>query len=145
MIQNLIFVILFFENIISCFRTSTLVHTFQSTSSEFFLFQILWQKISKQIKTSEKGHSFYNTVSLKRRHVTNLNSFEIETNMLPKHRQKTLSFYEFSSKHVSVWRQKKHLHCPISWSPRTTFLKHFESKYVYISVYLPQKIFVSKT
>ena len=33
----------------------------------------------------------------------------------------------------------------ISWLPGTTFLKHFESKCLYISVYLPKKMFVSKT
>ena len=54
MIQNLIFVILFLKIL---FRASTLVPTFQWTSSEFFLFQILWQKISKPIKTSEKEYS----------------------------------------------------------------------------------------
>ena len=58
--------------------------------------------------------------------------------------QKPFSVYKFSSKHVSVWCQKKHLHCTISWSPRTTFLKYFESKCLYISVYLFKK-FVSKT
>ena len=31
----------------------------------------------------------------------------------------------------------------ISWLPGTTFLKHFESKCLYISVYLSKKIFVS--
>ena len=43
--------------------------------------------------------------------------------MLPKHSQKTFSVYKFSSKHVFVWCKKKHLHCTISWHPRTTFLK----------------------
>ena len=38
--------------------------------------------------------------------VTNLNSFEIEDNMLPKHRQNTFSVCKFSSKHVSLWGQK---------------------------------------
>ena len=53
---------------------------------------------------------------------------------------------KFSSKHVSVSCQKKnHLHCTISWRPRTTFLMHFESKCLYISVYVRKKIFVSKT
>ena len=32
--------------------------------------------------------------------------------------------------------RKKHLHCTLSWLPRTTFLKNFESKWLYISVYL---------
>ena len=64
---------------------------------------------------SELANSFYNTVSLKKPHFTNLNSFDIENNMLPNHSQKPFSIYKFSSKYVSVWCQKKHLHCIISW------------------------------
>ena len=68
-------------------------------------------------------------------HFTNLNSLDIENNMLPKHRQKSFSLYKFFRKHASVWCQKKHLHCIISWQPRIAFLKkRFESKCLYISV-----------
>ena len=38
---------------------------------------------------------------------TNLNSVDIENNMLMKHSQKSFSLDRFSSKHVSVWCQKK--------------------------------------
>ena len=65
MIQNLIFVIPFLKIL---FRASTLVHTFQWTSSEYSLFQILWQKILKPIETSEEDHLFYNAVLLKKPH-----------------------------------------------------------------------------
>ena len=78
-------------------------------------------------------------------HFTNLNLLATENNMLPKHSQKPFSLYKFSSKHVSAWFQKKHLHWTISWHPRTGFLKHLESKCLYISVYLIKKIFVPKT
>ena len=81
------------------------------------------------MKTSENHPSF--TIQLpskKITHFTNLNFFDIENNMLPKHSQKAFSVYKCSSKHVSVWSQRKHLLCTISWSPRTTFLKNFESK-----------------
>ena len=124
-----------------------LVHTFQWTSSEFFLFQILYQKISKPIKTNEKDHSFYNSVSLSKNltHFVNLNSFEIENNMLPKHSQKIFSVYKFSSKNVFVWCQKKRLHCTNSLRPRTIFSKHFESKCLYISANPSKKMFVTKT
>ena len=57
-------------------------------------------------KTSEKDHSFYNTVSLKKPHLfyePQLNSLDIENNMLAKHSQKPFSLYKFSSKHFSVW------------------------------------------
>ena len=45
-------------------------------------------------------------------------------------------FTNFSSKHISDWCQKKYLHSTISWRRRTAFLKHFESKCLYISIYL---------
>ena len=61
---------------------------------------------------------------------------KIKKNMLPKHSQKAFSVYKSSSKYVSVWCQEKHLHCTISWRPRTTLLNHFKSKCLYISVYL---------
>ena len=64
--------------------------------------------------------------------------------MLPKHSQKTFSVYKFPSKHVSVWCQKKYLHCTISWRATATFLKHFGRKCLYISVYLPKKTFAWK-
>ena len=53
---------------------------------------------------------------------------------------KKIRLYKFSRKHVSVWFQKEYLHCIISWHPRTAFLKHFESKCLYISIYLLKKI-----
>ena len=62
----------------------------------------------------------------------NLNSLDIENDMLSQHSQKPFWLYKFSSKHVSVWCQKKHLHCIISWRPRTAFLKHFDSKFSHI-------------
>ena len=40
---------------------------------------------------------------------------------------------------------EKNLHCTISWRPRTPFLKHFERKCLYISVYLRKKFFVPET
>ena len=66
-------------------------------------------------------------------HFTNLNSFEIENNILPKHSQKNFSFYKFSNKHVSVSRQKKTFALHYFLTPKNYFV---ESKYLYISVYL---------
>ena len=48
---------------------------------------------------------------------------------------------KFSSKHVRGWCQKIHLHCTISRLVRNLFLKHFESKCLYILVYLCRNIF----
>ena len=94
-----------------------------------------WQKVAK------KDHSFYNTVLLKI-HFMNLNSLNIVKKIPPQHSQRPYSLYKFSSKHVSGWRQKKHLHCTISRRRRTAFLKHLESKCLYIPVYLCSEIYV---
>ena len=40
--------------------------------------------------------------------------------MLPQHSQKPFRlYYQFSSKHISVWCQKKHLHSTFSWHPKS--------------------------
>ena len=75
----------------------------------------------------------------------NVNWLDIENNMFSQHSQKPFSLYKFLSQHFSVWFQIKHLHCIISWRPRTAFLKHFESKYLYIFAYFHNKIFVPET
>ena len=104
------------------FGRTTLVHTFQWTSSELFLFQNLQHFCSKNYT-----------------HFTNLKSFKIENKMLPKHSQKKFISLQIFQQNVSIWCKKKHLHCTISWCPRTTFLKYFESKCLYISAYLSKK------
>ena len=72
----------------------------------------------------------------------NVSLLDMENNMLPQYSQNPFWLYKFSSKHVSVWCQKKYLHSTISWRPRTAFLKHFESKFLYICLYLLKKMFV---
>ena len=114
----------FFKILFRAYNFFIFVCTFQWTWWEFFL-----------TKANEKNHSFYNTVSLKKPHSfyqinLNLNLNDIEHNMLQQHSQKPFSLYKFSSKHISVWCQKKHLQkwcSTISWRPRTAFLKHFDS------------------
>ena len=56
------------------------------------------------------------------------------------HSPKPFWLYKFSNKHVSVWCQKKYLHCTSSWRPRTAFLKQFEIKCLYISIYLLKNV-----
>ena len=72
-------------------------------------------------------HWLYNTVSLKKP-FTNLNSFNIVKNILPRQGQKPYSCYKIFNESVSGWSKKKHLYCTISRRPRTTFSKHLESK-----------------
>ena len=54
---------------------------------------------------------------------------------------KTFLTLKIASRHVYAWCQRKHLHCTISWRPRTVFSKYFESKCLYISIYLRKKYF----
>ena len=75
-------------------------------------------------------------------HFTTLNSLDIVKMILPQHIVRPYSLYKFSSKHFWLVSEKKHLHCTIS---RTAFSKHFQSKCLYISVYLRKDIIVPKT
>ena len=59
-------------------------------------------------------------------HFTNLNSLNINKNIVQQHSQKPYSLYRFSNKHDSGCCQKEHLHCTISRCPRNAFLKHLE-------------------
>ena len=147
MIQNLIFGIILLKILFLAYNFFILIHMFQQTSSKFFFdFRFSRRKSQSQQKLLIKITYFAIQVRSKHlTHFTNVNSLDNENNMLPKHCQKSFSLYKCFRKHVSVWCQKKHLHCTISWHPRTAFLKHFESKFLYISVYLIKKIFVPKT
>ena len=74
--------------------------------SIFFDFGFSSRKTQSQQKLAKKTtHFTIQFCSKKPTHLTNLNSFDIENNMLPKHSQKPCSLYKFSSKHVFVWCQ----------------------------------------
>ena len=75
------------------------------------------QKLAKMITT----HFTIYLCSKNLTHFTNLNSLDIENNMLLQHSQKPFSLYKFSSQHFSVWCQKKYLHCINSSCPRTAY------------------------
>ena len=147
MIQNLILGILFFENItsgIQCFYICPDVPV--DITSVIFLISDFLSEVSTPTKTSKKIIHFKIQFRSKNlTHFTNLNSLDIGNNMLPQHSQKPFWLYIFSSRHVSVWCQKKYLHCTLSLRQRTAFLKHFESKCQYISIHLVIKMFVPET
>ena len=63
------------------------------------------------------------------------------TKYTPATQPKTHSLYKFSNKHVSVWCQKK----AFALHQRTAFSKHWESKCLYISIYLRERMFVPAT
>ena len=104
----------------------------------FFNIRFSSRKSQSQQKLAKKITHF--TIQFRSKnltHFTNLNSFEIENNMLPKHSQKTFSVYKFSSKHVSVWCQKKHLHCTFLDAQELHFSSSLKANvciFLYISV-----------
>ena len=145
MIQNLIFGILFFNNIsgIQLFCICQLVPV--DIIGVFFNFRFSsWQSQSQQNLAKKITHFTIQFYSKHLTHFANPNSLYIENNTLPQHGQKPFWLYKFSSKHVSVWCQKKHLYCTISWLPTNAFLKQFESKCLYLFVYLRRKKFCSR-
>ena len=73
-------------------------------------------------------------------HFTNLISLNIENDILAKQNQKSFSLCKFSSKHVSVWYQKN-----ICTALFLDTQELFESKCLYIYVYLLKKVFVLNT
>ena len=116
MIQNLIFGILLLKMLFLAYNFFIFIHMLQRISSKFFFdFRFSRRKSQSQQKLSIKITYF--AIQFRSKHLanfTNLNSLDIENNMLPKHYQKSFSLYKFFRKHVSVWCQKKHLHCTIS-------------------------------
>ena len=105
-----------------------------------------WRKISLILQ-----YSFDQKTSLILRISTHLTlkiicSRNTVKNLSDLHIHSDLHFlYTFSSKHVSVCCQKKHLPCTITRRPRNSLLKHFESKCLYISIYLRRRYFIPKT
>ena len=114
----------------------------------FFNFRFSSRKSQSQQKLAKKiTHFTIQFCSKNLSHFTNLNSLDIENNILSQHSQKPFWLYKFSANMflVSVWCQKKYLYCTLSCRQRTKFLKHFESKCLYISIYLLEKSFVPET
>ena len=118
---------------------SIFIHTFWWTSSDFFSVSDFLEKVSKPTKTSKKDHSFHNIVLLKKPQ-----PIWHWKNMLPQCSQKPFQLFPtFPNFTASIWLvPEKHLHWTTSRCWTTAFLKHSESKCLYISVYLCIKIFV---
>ena len=122
MIQNLIFGILFLKILFRAYNVFKFVQTFQLRTSEF-LFNFRFH--SKQNLAKKITHFTIQSRSKILTHFTNLNSLDIENNMLPQH----------------MFFQKKYLHCTISWRPRTAFLKTLKAN-VCIFLYISSRKFL---
>ena len=141
MIQNLIFFFFFFEDIISVSGIQLFyIHPHVSVDiiRVFFNFLIFQQKVSKPTKTSEKVHSLYNTVLLKKSH----SFYEPQLTQHSQHNQNLFSLCKFSNQHFSIWCQKKTFALHHFLTPKNCIL---ESKCLYIFAYLGKEAFVPET
>ena len=100
----------------------------------FFLdFRFSSRKSQSQQKLAKKFTHF--TIQFRSKDLMNLSSLDIENNIFSCNTAKNLShFTNFLANTFLLGFRKKHLHCIISWRPRTAFLKHFKCKCLYISV-----------
>ena len=107
---------------------------FQWTSSKFlFNFRFSSRKSQSQLKLAKKITHFTIQFRLKNlTHFTNLNSLDIENNMLSQHSQKPFWLYKFSTMHVSVRSQKKTFALRHFLTPKNCI---FEALWKQMSVY----------
>ena len=111
----------FFQIFLWVYNFFIFAHTYQGTYQSFiFNFRFFSRKSQSQQKQPKRITHFIIQFRLKNlTHFMNLNLLDIENNMLPQYSQKLFwLYYKFSSKHVSVWSQKKRLHSTISWRPK---------------------------
>ena len=137
MIQNLISGIPFLKILFWAYNFIIFVHTFHWTSSEFFSnFRFSSRKSQSQQKLEERSlilqYSFAQKTSLILRTSTHLTSKII----CSRNTTKYLSFNLVSEKTFAL----SHF-----LTGKSAFLKHFESKCLYISAYLRKKMFVPET
>ena len=90
--------------------TFTLIHMFQRTSSKFFV--LISDFLEQCLKTKKKllikiTHFTIQVCSKHLTHFTNLNSFDIENNMLPKHCQKY--FWLYFSRNMFLFGVRKNI------------------------------------
>ena len=152
MIQNPIFGILFFLKILlqaySVIQRYTAFLYFSSCSNwhhqSFFSlnFRFSSRKSQSQQNLAKKISHF----TIKFRSTILRTSTHLTLKIISS-RSTVKSLCDFANfpRHVSVWCQKKYLHCSHSWLPIIVFLKHFEINCLYISIYLLMKIFLLET
>ena len=103
----------------------------------FFDFRFSGRKSQSQQKLSTKITYF--TIQFRSKNLTHLcTSTHVKLKIIcSRNAAKILSHFttDFSANMFLFGVRKKHLHCAISSHPKTAFLKHFESKCLYISVY----------
>ena len=109
-------------------------HTLQWTLSEFLLFFWFSSRKPQSLRKVAKEITQF-TIQFCSKNLTNsknLNSLDIENNILLQSIHKPFSLYKFSSQHFSVCCQKKHLHHFLT--PKSCILE--------VKKFLCKKIFV---
>ena len=134
MIQNLIFgIIIFLKIFFRANKDVIFVHMFQWTL--FFNFRLFSRKSQSQQTLEKKFTNFI--IQFRSKYLTyfiNLYSLDIENKMLPEHSQKYNSQILQQICFCLVSEKTFALNCFLK--PNTAFLKHFESKCLYICILL---------
>ena len=132
----------------SCF---IFVQIFQWTSELFFDIRFSSRRSQSQQKLAKKISHF--TIKFRSKnltHFTNLNSLDVENNMLPQHSQKPFWLKIFPANMFLFGVRKNICTTPFLDVVQfifgvTVFFKLFESKCLHISVYLRKRYFVPAT
>ena len=145
MIQNLIFGILSLKILFCSYEDFIIVQTFQQILSEFFLISGFLTESLKANKNQQKKitHFTIQFYSKNFNHFTNLNSLDIENDTVCSlNVAKNLSdFTNFQQTCFFLVSEKNICTAPFLDAQEL----HFESKCLYISLYLLKKIFVPET
>ena len=131
----------FIENIISGIQLFYINPHVPVDSIKFFFF--FWFQISRR-KSQSQQNMFAQNTSLILRISTRL-TLKIKCKHDPKRLSKIFLTLQIFQETCFCLVSEKTFALHHFLHPRTAFLKHFESKFLYISVYLIKKIFVPKT
>ena len=146
MVQNLIFGILFSKTLFRTYNVFVFVQTFHLTSPElpfFLISNFLAERLKANKNYQKRSHilqySFAQKTSLILRTSTHL-TLKI---VCSRNTAKNLSDFTNFPPNVSVWCQKKIFALHHFLTPKNCILdlKHFESKCLYISIYVFKKNF----
>ena len=137
------FFFFFLKILLRTCRVFIFVQTFQLASPQFFLnFRFSSRESQSQQKLAKKITHF----TIQFPSTILWTSIHLKLKMIPSHNTvKSLSDFTNFPADMFVSCQKKYLHCTLSWRPIIAFLKHFESKCLYISIYLLMKMFLLET
>ena len=146
MIQNVIFRILLLEILFRAYHFFIFAQMQQRTSSEFFLnFRFSSTKSQSQGNLGKKIAHF--TIQFRQRnitHFTNRDSLDTEKICCRSTAKHLFDFKDFPAGMFLLSVRENICTAPFLDTQELQFLKHFESKCLYISVYLRKKMFFQR-